>query len=146
MLKTNPIANLADVGYYKLNQQMLQADLRLIQDLSVLTRGLGAGLAITYDNNATYQEAKPRKAFMYQTIEERYRRRTGLYELRKSNGELEISNKGLANQYIHTNFGSEVNYHRTWDKHRFCYNCHDSPGINEALTGTNISRFANIIR
>lgn len=32
---------------------MLQADLRLVQDLSVLTRGLSAELAIAYDNNAT---------------------------------------------------------------------------------------------
>lgn len=116
VLKTNPIANLADVGYYKLNQRMLQADLRLIQDLSVLTRGLSAELAIAYDNNATYQETA-KKSFMYQTIEKGTDGEPVYTNYGNPNDELEISNKGLANQYIHANFEAKVNYHRTWDKH-----------------------------
>ena len=118
VLKTNPIANLADVGYYKLNQRMLQADLRLVQDLSVLTRGLSAELAIAYDNNATYQETA-KKSFMYQTIEKGIDGEPIYTNYGNPNDELEISNKGLANQYIHANFEAKVNYHRTWDKHNF---------------------------
>ena len=109
VLKTNPIANLADVGYYKLNQRMLQADLRLVQDLSVLTRGLSVELAIAYDNNATYQETA-KKSFMYQTIEKGTDGEPIYTNYGNPNDELEISNKGLANQYIHANFDTEFTY------------------------------------
>ena len=143
VLKTNPIANLADVGYYKLNQRMLQADLRLIQDLSVLTRGLSAELAIAYDNNATYQETA-KKSFMYQTIEKGTDGEPVYTNYGNPNDELEISNKGLANQYIHANFEAKVNYHRTWDKHDFTASAMFRQE-SMTLTGANNSRYRQYI-
>ena len=143
VLKTNPIANLADVGYYKLNQRMLQADLRLVQDLSVLTRGLSAELAIAYDNNATYQETA-KKSFMYQTIEKGTDGEPIYTNYGNPNDELEISNKGLANQYIHANFEAKVNYHRTWDKHDFTASAMFRQE-SMTLTGANNSRYHQYI-
>ena len=143
VLKTNPIANLADVGYYKLNQRMLQADLRLVQDLSVLTRGLSAELAIAYDNNATYQETA-KKSFMYQTIEKGTDGEPIYTNYGNPNDELEISNKGLANQYIHANFEAKVNYHRTWDKHDFTASAMFRQE-SMTLTGANNSRYRQYI-
>ena len=143
VLKTNPIANLADVGYYKLNQRMLQADLRLVQDLSVLTRGLSAELAIAYDNNATYQETA-KKSFMYQTIEKGTDGEPIYTNYGNPNDELDISNKGLANQYIHANFEAKVNYHRTWDKHDFTASAMFRQE-SMTLTGANNSRYRQYI-
>lgn len=143
VLKTNPIANLADVGYYKLNQRMLQADLRLVQDLSVLTRGLSVELAIAYDNNATYQETA-KKSFMYQTIEKGTDGEPIYTNYGNPNDELEISNKGLANQYIHANFEAKVNYHRTWDKHDFTASAMFRQE-SMTLTGANNSRYRQYI-
>ena len=56
---------------------------------------------------------------MYQTIEKGTDGEPVYTNYGNPNDELEISNKGLANQYIHANFEAKVNYHRTWDKHDF---------------------------
>ena len=121
----------------------MQADLRLIQDLSVLTRGLSAELAIAYDNNATYQETA-KKSFMYQTIEKGTDGEPVYTNYGNPNDELEISNKGLANQYIHANFEAKVNYHRTWDKHDFTASAMFRQE-SMTLTGANNSRYRQYI-
>ena len=43
------------------NDRALYADLRIIQDLSVLTSGLSAELAIAYDNRASYWDNKTKE-------------------------------------------------------------------------------------
>ncbi|WP_373749213.1 TonB-dependent receptor plug domain-containing protein, partial [Bacteroides heparinolyticus] len=107
ILKTNPIARLADEGYYKLNQRMLQADLRVLQSLSMLTPGLSAELAVAYDNNATYREAG-HKGFRYQTVEKNTEGNLVYTHYGNANNELQINNSGFANQYIHANFEGKL--------------------------------------
>ncbi len=63
--KTNPIANIASVGYFKNNKRMLQSDMRIIQDLSMVATGLSAEAAVSYDNNATYAESQ-KKSYAYE--------------------------------------------------------------------------------
>jgi len=63
--KTNPIANIASVGYSKKNMRMLQSDMRIIQDLSMVVTGLSAEAAVSYDNNATYAESQ-KKSYAYE--------------------------------------------------------------------------------
>ena len=93
VLNTNPIASIADVGYYKLNQRMLQADLRLTQDLSSLAPGLSAELAVAYDNSATYNETG-KKSFMYQTISKGENGEPVYNTFGNARDELQISNGG----------------------------------------------------
>ncbi len=143
ILKTNPIARLADEGYYKLNQRMLQADLRLLQDLSVLTPGLSAELAVAYDNNATYRETG-QKGFRYQTVEKDVTGNIVYKHYGDANSELKVSNTGLANQYIHANFEAKLNYNRLWNKHGFSASGmfrHESM----TLSGANNSRYRQYI-
>lgn len=139
----NPIANIADVGYYKLNQRMLQADLRLMQDLSSLTPGLSAELAVAYDNSATYNETG-KKSFMYQTIAQGENGEPVYSTFGNARDELQISNSGYKDQFIHVNFEAKVNYNRTWGKHDF-----NSSALfrqeSMTLTGANNSRFRQYI-
>jgi TonB-linked SusC/RagA family outer membrane protein len=65
--KTNPLANIASVGYSKSNMRMLQSDMRILQDLSGFIRGLSAEAAVSYDNNATYAEGD-KKTYAYEVI------------------------------------------------------------------------------
>ena len=46
VLKTNPIARIADIGYFKENPRTLQADFRIRQDLSLITPGLSLEAAV----------------------------------------------------------------------------------------------------
>ncbi|WP_315084002.1 SusC/RagA family TonB-linked outer membrane protein [Bacteroides heparinolyticus] len=143
ILKTNPIARLADEGYYKLNQRMLQADLRLLQNLSMLTPGLSAELAVAYDNNATYQETG-HKGFRYQTVEKDGQGNPVYTYYGNADNELRISNSGFANQYIHTNFEGKLGYHRFWLKHELTATAmfrHESM----TLSGRNNSRYRQYI-
>lgn len=63
--RTNPAANIASVGYSKNNKRMLQSDMRIIQDLSMVMTGLSAEAAVSYDNNATYAESQE-KSYAYE--------------------------------------------------------------------------------
>lgn len=57
----NPIARIAGVGYTNGNDRALYADLRLRQDFSMITEGLGAEVAVAYDNRASYWEGETKK-------------------------------------------------------------------------------------
>ena len=56
IFKINPIAEIAENGYFRTDERMLQSDLRIYQDLSPVTKGLKAEVGISYDNSAVYQE------------------------------------------------------------------------------------------
>lgn len=118
--KDNPIARIADVGYYKEDQRMLQSDLRIIQDFSMITPGLRAELAVSYDNSATYRETG-KKDFMYEANTPVLNPGTGLYEIVTTqfgaNSALEINNEGLADQFIRANLEAKVAYDRYFGKH-----------------------------
>lgn len=143
ILKTNPIARLADEGYYKVNQRMLQADLRLLQDLSSLTPGLSAELAVAYDNNAAYHETG-HKGFRYQTVEKDATGNPVYKHYGDANSELKISNTGLANQYIHANFEAKLNYKRFWNKHEVAASAMFRQE-SMTLSGANNSRYRQYI-
>lgn len=116
----NPIARIADVGYYKENQRMLQADLRITQNLSVITKGLSAEIAISYDNSATYQETG-KKNFLYEINSLVLNPENNNYEVNTDrfgdNKALQVDNKDLADQYIRANLEAKVRYDRSFGKH-----------------------------
>ena len=126
MFKSNPIANIADVGYYKGNRRLLQSDLRLIQDLSIITKGLNAEVGVAYDNDAVFQESG-KKTYEYEINTSILNTSTGEYELNKvirgDNSLLEITNGGLNSQYIRFVLDGRLSYERVSGYH----------GVNAAM-------------
>lgn len=118
---SNPIATFADQGYHKDNPRALQADLRIRQDLSSLTKGLSAELAVAYDNYAVYKE-EGSKTYSYQVNSPITNVVTGGdFETVTNNygtdGALSINCWGMTEQYIRYNLQGKVNYDRVFGKH-----------------------------
>lgn len=116
----NPVAAIADVGYFKANRRMLQADLRLRQDFSALVKGLSAELSIAYDNDAVFRETGS-KSYAYEVNNLVLNPGTGAYETvtetKGDNSALSISNKGLYSQYMRTVLEGKIAYDRTFGSH-----------------------------
>ncbi len=112
----NPIAQIADVGYYKTDQRMLQADLRLLQDLKFITPGLNAEVAVAYDNDATYQETGS-KTYMYEVNTLGTDTNKNNSELFGDNSALSVTNTGLARQFIRSGLEAKLHYNRAFGKH-----------------------------
>ena len=113
----NPIGRIADVGYFRTDQRMLQSDLRIVQDLSALTRGLKVDLGIEYDNSAVYQETGS-KSYAYESVT---RMTEGPDESVRSvfgdDSALDITNTGLNSQYMQATIDAKVMYDRTFGRH-----------------------------
>lgn len=120
IFKENPIANISDCGYQKENPRTLQADMRIVQDLKSITKGLTAEVAVAYDNVAVFKE-NGNKSYSYEVNTPRWNVVTG--ELDKvgavygTDGALQVNCKGMEEQYVYTNVEGKLNYDRTWNKH-----------------------------
>ncbi len=116
----NPIAEIADIGYFRTDRRLLQSNLRINQDLSMLTKGLSASLSIAYDNDAVFQETGTQK-YEYEQNYLVLNPETGNYEVvTEVKGEdeaLSISNGGLNSQYMRTVIEGNVAYNRSFGKH-----------------------------
>lgn len=120
MFGKNPIAQIADVGYYKTNRRLLQSDLRILQDLSMWTEGLKAEVGIAYDNDAVFQETGS-KNYDYEINTPVRLPATGDYtsrkEVRGDNSALSVSNTGLNSQFIRLVIDAKVGYDRAFGLH-----------------------------
>lgn len=120
IFKNNPIAQIADVGYYKTDRRMLQSDLHITQDLSMVTQGLSAEIGIAYDNNAVYQETGS-KSYKYEALTVNPGLIEGEYDILRNlggdNSALSISNGGLNSQYMRTVLDAKVSYDRAFGLH-----------------------------
>lgn len=112
LYKKNPIAEMSDVGFYRTDTRLLQADLRIQQDLSMWASGLRAEVAVAFDNNVIYHETGKR-TYQY-----------GLYDAAKDsiivgglNSDLDISNSGYASQYMHMLLEGGLHYDNAFGKH-----------------------------
>lgn len=117
----NPIAMMADRGYFKANPRALQADLRIRQDLASVTRGLSAELAIAYDNYAVYKEEGV-KDYMYEVNTSTANIVTGgdfetATRTYGTNSALEVNCWGMTEQYVRANLEGRVNYGRLFGQH-----------------------------
>lgn len=117
----NPIALMADRGYFKENPRVLQADLRIIQDLSSLTKGLSAQVAIAYDNFASYKEQGD-KTFAYEVNTPVENVVTGgdfetVSKIYNTDGALNVNCWGMTEQYVRAEAEAKMLYSRTFDKH-----------------------------
>ncbi len=58
--KTNPVADLANAGFYKYFTRTLLTDFTLNQNLDIITKGLKARVSFAYDSDAVFYERKKR--------------------------------------------------------------------------------------
>lgn len=116
----NPIAEIADIGYFKTDRRLLQSNLRIRQDLSMLIKGLSAEVSLAYDNDAVFQETGT-QGYAYEQNNLILNPETGIYEVvTEKKGEdkaLSISNSGLNSQYMRTVFEGRVGYDRAFGRH-----------------------------
>lgn len=116
LFKMNPLAEIADVGYVQENRRLLNADMRITQDLSMFLKGLGAEVAIAYDNSATFQDIGS-KTYMYEVS---YLGSTGLpvSETYGTNTTMQVSSSALTAQFLRASVEAKVNYDRTFKKNQ----------------------------
>ncbi|WP_026314740.1 SusC/RagA family TonB-linked outer membrane protein [Bacteroides gallinarum] len=108
LFKMNPIAAIADVGYLQENRRMLEADMRVTQDLSMFLKGLNAEVAVAYDNSATFQEIGS-KTYKYEVS---HLSDAGLpmSEIYGTDSKVQISESELSAQFIRASVEAKLNY------------------------------------
>lgn len=117
----NPIATMADKGYFKANPRALQADLRIRQDLSTLTKGLSTEIAVAYDNYAVYKE-EGSKTYSYEVNTPIANIVTGgdfetVTRTYGTQSALSVNCWGMTEQYVNANIEGKVNYERSFGEH-----------------------------
>ena len=110
LYRKNPIAEMSDIGFYRTDTRLLQADLRIQQDLSSLLSGLRVDVAVAFDNNVIYQETG-KQSYLY-----------GIYvadsvKVGGLKSDLDISNSGYASQYMHMLLEGGLHYDNAFGKH-----------------------------
>lgn len=115
--KKNPIADLGDVGLFKTNERLLQADLRIAQDLSMLTDGLSAEVAVSYDNAAVFKETATKEYGWEQTVisKDPY---TGFDKIGTTSGgantALAYENRYVYSQFMRVMLEGNIGYNRAF--------------------------------
>lgn len=123
----NPIATYSDKGYFKENPRVLQADLRLIQNLSSITEGLSAELSFSYDNYASYKE-EGITSYRYEVNTPMLNAATGEYDKKSTvyggtaDQALSINCWGMTEQYNQAQLEAKVNYEKKIKRHDFNLN------------------------
>ena len=118
--RMNPLAVIADAGYYQTNWRKLEANMRITQDLSSLLEGLKAEAAVAYDNTATFwQEGS--KTYRYDVIS--YSDETGrVNTIYGDDSALEINTGSKDNmvseQMIRSSWEVKLGYDRAWNRHQ----------------------------
>ncbi|UVQ46628.1 SusC/RagA family TonB-linked outer membrane protein [Parabacteroides faecis] len=120
-IRKNPVAESVATGFSIGNDRSLYADLRILQDLSVLTPGLSAELAIAYDNQASYWDSKT-KNYVYESLQpvrDNGGNITDITRVRYGQ-ETDLSfSSSLGSQSRVTTFEAKVNYEKNWlDTHQ----------------------------
>ena len=120
LFSLNPIAAIADVGYFRTDERVLQSDLRIFQDLSPVTKGLRAEVGVSYDNSAVYQETGT-KNYAYQALTRVPGAVFGDYNLIKNlggdNQALSVNNQGLNSQFMRVALHALAGYDRAFGRH-----------------------------
>lgn len=120
VFKKNPVANIADRGYYKSNPRILSADMRIVQDLKSITPGLSAELAVAYDNIAVFKEDGT-KTYSYEVNTPLQNLVTGAYDsmsqVYDTDGMLKVNCYGMEEQSVSANILGQLNYNRSFGKH-----------------------------
>lgn len=114
--KMNPLAVIADNGYNQVNTRMLEADMRITQDLSMILKGLNAEVSVAYDNSADLQE-QGSKSYQYEV---NYINDQGeaVSEVYGDNSALTISKSELSGQMVRSAFEAKLGYNQALGLHQ----------------------------
>ncbi|MDO4163597.1 MAG: SusC/RagA family TonB-linked outer membrane protein [Bacteroides sp.] len=120
-LANNPIAVLRDSGHCRTSYGTLYADLSLEQDLSAITEGLSASLAVSFDNRGSMYE-KSSKTYAYKWHDASIDSSTGsmVYtptQWSSNSPTLTLTDQEFESLYIEANFQGKIAYDRTFGKH-----------------------------
>lgn len=120
LFKANPIAQIADVGSFRTDERMLEADFKLFQDLSVFLPGLKAEVDLSFDNTATYRQTSS-KSYSYEITQPVINPSTYEYENSYTqygdNSAVSVSNNGLKAQYRRSVLAGGLTYENHWGEH-----------------------------
>lgn len=115
----NPVALLNDTGNYSILTGTINADLRLTQDLGILTEGLLMEAAIAFDNVGAMQESAT-KTFTYRELSPIILDDGTLVtnETEYGDGSKVVNHSsGFYSLYMRMDFQAKVAYSRTFGKH-----------------------------
>lgn len=118
--RMNPIAKIADSGFYKNNRRQLQANVTLTQDLSMWVKGLSVDVSVAWDNMAAYEESQ-KKNYLYEVNVPLIDQNTGellsiITNQYGEDGTLVYDSK-LASQYMYSALNARIAYNRIGGKH-----------------------------
>lgn len=115
----NPVALLASSGHRKSIYTTLYADLRLTQDLSLVTPGLSADLAISFDDQGNLWENSS-KTYRYSDLQPQMLD-DGTVVINpvvySKDQQVIDHSRGFSSLYLRTDFQAKVGYQRTFGEH-----------------------------
>lgn len=143
----NPVAQSAGAAYYKNHTRSFFADMKLTQDLSGLTKGLGAFVRISYDNIANIYENHS-KEYVYSVNAPTWADGADEPTVKSATygKDSEMGTDAKTNTFdrlLHFDLG--FNYQRTFGDHsiysqlRWDYENNDPNGINNTVNRQNIT-------
>lgn len=114
----NPIAQISSTGFTQEQDRALFADISLTQDLSVITPGLSAELAVGYDNRAAYNDQKSKNYAYEEMIPRRGENGEISSTLNRYGNDTNLKfDHKLSSQSMLTTIRAKVNYLKTWKNH-----------------------------
>lgn len=143
----NPVAQSIGAAYYKNHTRSLFADMKLTQDLSGLTKGLGAFIRIGYDNIANIYENHS-KEYVYSVNAPTWADGAAEPTVKSATygKDSEMGTDAKTNTFdrlLHFDVG--LNYQRTFGEHsiysqlKWNYESNDPNGINNTVNRQNIT-------
>ena len=118
----NPIAILRDKGHSKTIYGSLYADLRLEQDLAVITPGLKASVGLSFDNQGGMYENSV-KTYAYKVHDATIDEMTGALSYEPSiygtnSAILNLGQQGFSSLYLENNLQGKIEYKRGFGDHK----------------------------
>lgn len=147
---SNPVAQSQAAAYSKGHTRSLFADLTLTQDLSGLTKGLGANFRIAYDNYSSIWEDHS-KTYTYSGYTPVWNADgTPTYTMTTGGEPTEMGKDASINNWTRRfNFAGSLDYNRSFGKHdlysqlKWDYEYRDSYGLNTTIYRQNISWYSH---
>lgn len=120
-IRKNPVAESVATGFAIGNDRALYADLRIVQDLCVVTPGLSVEVALAYDNQASYWDSKS-KNYVYESLQPVRDNGGNITDITRTRygQETDLSfSSSLGSQVRVTTFEAKANYEKIWhDAHQ----------------------------
>ncbi len=112
---TNPVAGVENTGYARDNSRSLFADIKLIQKLDFIAKGLSGAIRFGYDNSAEFWEGKDRD-FVYANDRLTFNNNVPADTIRTNGGTVKnlTYNHSLGTQNRHFNFVGNIDYEKTF--------------------------------